>query len=404
MGCAKPGGTKAARKSAGVYVCSSIQRAGKACSMLPVGVGGGLDSLGSCRDGWRDVFQGVVFPYTVVWSFDVVFTGEGIRGELSSPGLFFFLLLLPPLFMPLFHYLCVLCLLFPLNLVKKINVGQHPPAPPRIESFATTEMGSISATSGVALSAPSTSEEQQEPRQSSPASAAAAAVAASAGISRDPRNDDDSQSTFCVAPVESSSRYPRAVLCAHGSLHIQRCEGPWASGLDMRVRSPHALAGSVHCFSLSVLPSPSSTSNVSVWKYHNGTRFDKFTATLSRTSEAPTPDGQESVSGEHSHSSSADDTTAPPEAQTTSSETTEAIGVAAAAVADYSSPMVDAVAATAAAAGGEEEGEGGAPAAAGKRPMGKDWLQTHPHGTPPTMRLAMQFDQVPSAFSVPPAF
>ncbi|CBJ25936.1 conserved unknown protein [Ectocarpus siliculosus] len=29
-----------------------------------------------------------------------------------------------------------------------------------------------------------------------------------------------------------------------------------------------------------------------------------------------------------------------------------------------------------------------------ERRTGREWLRTHPHGTPPTMRLAMQFDQV----------
>lgn len=29
-----------------------------------------------------------------------------------------------------------------------------------------------------------------------------------------------------------------------------------------------------------------------------------------------------------------------------------------------------------------------------KRPYGKEWLRTHPRGTPPTLKLAIQFDQV----------
>ncbi|CAN0114720.1 unnamed protein product [Ectocarpus sp. 12 AP-2014] len=37
---------------------------------------------------------------------------------------------------------------------------------------------------------------------------------------------------------------------------------------------------------------------------------------------------------------------------------------------------------------------GDAPIGQAERRTGREWLRTHPHGTPPTMRLAMQFDQV----------
>lgn len=57
-----------------------------------------------------------------------------------------------------------------------------------------------------------------------------------------------------------------------------------------------------------------------------------------------------------------------------------------------------AAALVAAAGEGVEEGAAGettvVPVEGPKRPYGKEWLKTHPRGTPPTLKLAIQFDQV----------
>lgn len=143
--------------------------------------------------------------------------------------------------------------------------------------------------------------------------------------------------------------------------------------------------------------------------------FDKFSATLARTSEAPSQEEEEEeeagAAAEESNPGTPNSAVA---AVTTAAAAAAASGADLGTTADSSSSSAPArVGSTPAApggfvgvVGGAGGGEGmaagqagggereGAPADAGRRATGKDWLQTHPHGTPPTMRLAMQFDQV----------
>eukprot|EP00752_Nemacystus_decipiens_P018241 g16369.t1 len=187
------------------------------------------------------------------------------------------------------------------------------------EEVVESEVGSFNGSMPLGLPSSEHHHQQQQQQQS------LSTAAASARAALDPRNDDDAQSSFCIAPVETSSR------------------------------------------------------------------FDKFTATLARTSEAAPQEEQESESGAAGAEGDEDkNKTKPVSAAATAANSEADFG---ATVSSPSSPS-----GTGGGAGGPEggrggEGEGG-PVEAGKRATGKDWLQTHPHGTPPTMRLAMQFDQV----------
>eukprot|EP00904_Undaria_pinnatifida_P006479 jgi/Undpi1/2961/HiC_scaffold_14.g06338.m1 len=167
---------------------------------------------------------------------------------------------------------------------------------------------------------------------------------------KDPRNDDDAQSSYCVAPVETSS-------------------------------SQSAPASLVH---------PTHAS-----------RFDRFTATLSKTAESVQGDGDESET-----SATALNLPPPPTpppagaggdtlttAQTDTTATSSSSGGETRQAGD-SGPLAVAVEDGGVVAGGGGGGEGGGEGVSAKRPSGKEWLRTHPHGTPPTMKLAIQFDQV----------
>eukprot|EP00903_Cladosiphon_okamuranus_P015131 g13993.t1 len=186
------------------------------------------------------------------------------------------------------------------------------------EEVIESEIGSVNGSGSLALSSSEHHQQQHHQQQHHQQQQQSAAVVATSG-SRDPRNDDDAQSSFCIAPVESSSR------------------------------------------------------------------FDKFTATLAGTSETVSPEDGEDEAG-----AAADGTKAISAATTATATASEAdFG---ATVSPASSPPRGP---GGGGGGGGGEGEGGrGPVEAGKRAMGKDWLRTHPHGTPPTMRLAMQFDQV----------
>ena len=123
-------------------------------------------------------------------------------------------------------------------------------------------------------------------------------------------------------------------------------------------------------------------------------RFDKFTATLARTSEVAPQKERDDEAGAAGEGDNGKDNPKPNSAATTAATASASEADFGATVSSSSSPT----GARGDAGGGKGgEGEGGA-VEAGKRATGKEWLQTHPHGTPPTMRLAMQFDQVCCTF------
>ena len=118
-------------------------------------------------------------------------------------------------------------------------------------------------------------------------------------------------------------------------------------------------------------------------------RFDKFSSTLAKTTEGQ-GDGQD---GEHT----------PTVTATTSTEAGKPTTVTAGASPGERSAVITTVRPRSP-AGGNIGGSGGADevgkedasesTSAPKKPTGREWLRTHPHGTPPTTKLALQFDQV----------
>ncbi|CAM9687749.1 unnamed protein product [Scytosiphon promiscuus] len=189
------------------------------------------------------------------------------------------------------------------------------------DEVVESEVGSASATASAEAS-------QRSPPVAPPAAGVEGA--------RDPRHDDDAQSSFCANPVESSSR------------------------------------------------------------------FDKFAATLEKTLEESSPQPSVITS---TATAEAIPTTASPTWVSTPTAAGQAgdVGTGAPGAVGGGGGVVSTVeggkteAESTQGYGGEGEADAAeavAAAAASKRATGRDWLETHPRGTPPTMRLALQFDQV----------
>lgn len=124
-------------------------------------------------------------------------------------------------------------------------------------------------------------------------------------------------------------------------------------------------------------------------------RFDKFTATLAGTFEDASQEERDDEAGAGAAAERDKDNPKPTSSAATTTTATASEADFAATVPSASSPSGGIGGGARGGGAGGGEGEGGpGPVEGGKRATGKEWLQTHPHGTPPTMRLAMQFDQV----------
>lgn len=132
-------------------------------------------------------------------------------------------------------------------------------------------------------------------------------------------------------------------------------------------------------------------------------RFDKFTATLAKTAESVPGDGEDS---EHSAATATTITGEQQQQQQSASATTLNAGDTPGGVYTEGSG-VSTPTGPGAGGGGDAAANGGgagtreslvalstSTSAPPKKPSGREWLRTHPHGRPPTMKLAMQFDQV----------